>query len=79
MKLQELNLRPCLVGNRRALFHTWEQFANVVPPGMAIGSAPGGQVATMFGIVEYEDGTVDEVQPKMIRFVDIATDMEGVH
>ena len=73
------HLRPCVVGNKLALFHTWEQFANVVPPGMAIGSAPGGQVATMFGIVEYEDGSIDEVQPKTIRFVDIATDMTEIH
>lgn len=71
-KLEGLNVRPCLVGNRKALFHTWEQFANVIAPAAMIGGHPGGQVAQVFAIVEYEDGTVSQEHASSIRFLDIA-------
>lgn len=62
--------RPCMVGDRRALFHGWEEKAWTVPDGLAAGSAPGGQVKMSVAIVEYEDGSVDEVAPLQIRFID---------
>lgn len=34
------------------------------------GGCPEGQISIVFGIVEYEDGSVDEVRPAQIRFVD---------
>ena len=37
-----------------------------------IGGHPGGQVSGTFAIVEYEDGTVHEVEPTQIQFVDNA-------
>lgn len=62
--------RPCTVNGRKATFHTWEHKAWVVAPGISIGSHPGGQIAITFGIVEYEDGTVHEVYPSEIIFID---------
>ena len=37
-----------------------------------IGGHPGGQISGTFAIVEYEDGTIHEVEPTQIRFVDNA-------
>lgn len=34
------------------------------------GVRPEGQMSMIFGLVEYEDGTMDEVNPSQIRFVD---------
>lgn len=34
------------------------------------GGHPGGQISATFGLVEYEDGTMHEVEPQNIRFVD---------
>lgn len=63
-------VRPCIVTQngeeKKALFHMWEFFAKPV----AIGSCPEGQMSMIFGLVEYEDGTMGEVNPSQIRFVD---------
>lgn len=48
----------------KALFHCWNY--------RLIGGHPGGQVSGTFAIVEYEDGTIHEVEPTQIRFVDNA-------
>ena len=34
------------------------------------GGCPEGQMSMIFGLVEYEDGTMGEVNPSQIRFVD---------
>jgi len=65
-------VRPCLVKGKQALFHTWEQFANIIAPSLARGGQGGGQVAWVNGIVEYEDGTIEQVAPTDIKFVDIS-------
>lgn len=62
--------RPCLVKKRRALFHRWEDRAETVGQSMLKGGPPAGQLWTVFGIVEYEDGTVEEVYPHEIKFID---------
>lgn len=62
--------RPCMVDDRCAIFHGWEEKAWTVPDGLTPGSAPGGQVKMSLAVVEYEDGTVDEVSPARIRFTD---------
>lgn len=64
------DLRPCVVGKdkRPALFHCWEQRAEVLEPAIAIGGHTGGQMSITFGIVEYEDGRVSEVYPYEIVF-----------
>lgn len=67
-------LRPCLVagqgGTSRALFHCWSNKAYVVPPSLLKGGHTGGQVWTTYGIVEMEDGSVFEVLPSSIEFLD---------
>lgn len=61
--------RPCEVGDRHGYFHCWEQYSDVITPGLAIGSHPGGQFSRIFGIVEFEEG-VERVDPTQIKFLD---------
>lgn len=74
--------RPCVVkGDKeiykdckgeqvRALFHCWsEKFWTIKNPYM-IEQYTAGQMSMLFGIVEYEDGTLDEVEPSRIQFLD---------
>ncbi|MDE5671451.1 MAG: hypothetical protein K2J59_08330 [Eubacterium sp.] len=63
-------LRPCLVNEKQAFFHKWINFSKPVEAGLTIGSAPAGIIAYTLGLVEYEDGQVDEVSPKTIKFLD---------
>ena len=51
--------RPCIVNGKKALFHRWNEYINVVKESKYI-----------FGMVEYEDGTVEEVAPHLIKFLD---------
>lgn len=64
--------RPCLVAGKRAIFHRWADNARpVVPRGMdATDTDVRYQCATVHGIVEYEDGTVQRVWPSEIQFID---------
>ena len=62
------DLRPCIVKGKPAAFHRWADKAQVISPGMTIGSHPGGQLWQVVGIVEYADGTVCECYPNEIRF-----------
>lgn len=67
-------VRPCIVKQngeeKKALFHIWNNFAKPVAADVYAGGCPEGQISIVFGIVEYEDGSVDEVRPAQIRFVD---------
>lgn len=67
-------VRPCIVTQngeeKKALFHMWNNFAKPVAADVYAGGCPEGQISIVFGIVEYEDGNVDEVRPAQIRFVD---------
>ena len=67
-------LRPCYVNKKKgickALFHTWEHYSTVIDAGLMVGSHPAGQISVLYGIVEYEDGTIDRVDPSMIHFCD---------
>ena len=56
----------------KALFHCWSHRSEVVGESYLRGGHPGGQVSGTFAIVEYEDGTVHEVELQNIRFVDNA-------
>lgn len=56
----------------KALFHCWNYHSELHDASMMIGGHPGGQVSGTFAIVEYKDGTVHEVEPTRIRFVDNA-------
>lgn len=76
MQSIEINfgVRPCIVKQngeeKKALFHIWNNFAKPVAADVYAGGCPEGQISIVFGIVEYEDGSVDEVRPAQIRFVD---------
>lgn len=76
MQNLEINfgVRPCIVTQngeeKKALFHMWNNFAKPVAADVYAGGCPEGQISIVFGIVEYEDGSVDEVRPAQIRFVD---------
>jgi hypothetical protein len=55
-----IDYRPCIVEEHKALFHMWSQRCTPV----------GGTLQYTIGIVEYEDGTVHECYPNVIRFCD---------
>lgn len=70
--------RPCIVTTKKgrgyerkkALFHCWNFRSELHGASPLIGGHSAGQVSETFGIVEYEDGTVHEVFPTQIMFVD---------
>lgn len=66
----EIELRPCSVGDKKALFHMWDEVKQIVPPSNMIGGHGGGVVSETFGIVELQDGTVKECYPNEIKFLD---------
>lgn len=70
----KFEVRPCIVNKnneeKKALFHMWGNFAKPVTADLYIGGCPEGQMSMIFGLVEYEDGTMGEVNPSQIRFVD---------
>lgn len=64
------NLRPCIVrtkdGEKKAVFHRWEQRVDAINPD---GSAGSGNTEC-FGIVELEGGRVVRRYPGQITFAD---------
>ena len=69
---QESEYRPCYVNGRRGLFHRW---ANIARPQLPKGQEPGEnaryfQYRNTHAIVEFEDGTVELVWPRDIKFAD---------
>lgn len=74
----EAELRPCLVDGKRALWHEWTTRWEIVPPSIMTGGHGGGQVCASLALVEYEDGTVAEVYPSRIRFLDTVCKMASV-
>lgn len=72
----KLPLRPCMVAickggkEKKALFHCWSQWSDVVGESILKGGHKGGQISETYGIVEFEDGTVQRVYPNLIRFLD---------
>ena len=63
-------MRICLVKNREAIFHCWEQVSEVMQPSLMRGGNFGGTLRYTVGIVEYKDGKVDRVAPDDIVFQD---------
>lgn len=63
-------LRPCLVDGKKALFHRWYEYSNVIEPSLLIGGGSGGEIKILFGIIEDESGQVRKVDPTSIRFTD---------
>lgn len=70
----EHKLRPCYIlsknEKKKALFHCWSHISDVVGASPMVGGHPGGTVAYPVGIVELEDGSVKEVEPTYIVFID---------
>jgi len=65
-------LRPCKVKGKdkeeKGWFHGWEHWSNVVGESAMIGGHSAGQISQVFGLVEFEDGTVKRIQPYDIVF-----------
>lgn len=62
--------RPCMVGDKRALFHRWEDKSEIVPPSNLRGGHCGGVVRCSLAIVEFEDWHIAEAYPHNVRFLD---------
>lgn len=63
--------RPCLIDEKtKALFHRWECWSEIIPPSPMVGGHAGGVIQGDFGIVELENGQVEKVLPRQIRFTD---------
>lgn len=60
-------MRVCNVDGRTGYFHCWEQYSDVISPGLTVGSHPGGQFSRVFGLVEF-DGKIERVEPTKIIF-----------
>lgn len=53
----------------KGTFHCWEYYSKIVAPSLLKGGHAGGQISQVFGIVEFEDGSVKRVQPYNIKFI----------
>lgn len=53
-------------------FHTWG-IESYVTNGYLVGTTAG-QISTLYGVAEYEDGTVHRVPPECITFTDRAVE-----
>lgn len=65
----EYKTRSCTVDGESGYFHCWEQYADVIAPGLTIESQQGGQFSKIFGIVEFAN-RVERVDPYRIKFTD---------
>ena len=63
-------LRPCLVNGKKALFHTWEECADIIQPSPMVGGHNGGVIKYTTGIIEDETGRIYRVSPTSIQFLD---------
>lgn len=68
-KLAKSGLRLCVVDDEYGWFHLWENYAEVIEPGIMIGSSQGGQFSRIYGIVEFNHG-VERILPSKIKFID---------
>jgi hypothetical protein len=69
-------LRPCEVKFRgevkKALFHKWMTYAEIIKPSLMIEGDKGGQLQCDQAIVELENGLVTIILPWEVKFVDNA-------
>lgn len=65
-----MDKRECIANDKVALFHTFEQYSEIVPPSLMARGHSGGVIAEIFAIVEYEDGTVGRVRISSLQFTD---------
>lgn len=64
------HLRTCRFKNKNHLFHCFEQCSHVVPPSIAVGGYPAGQISQVFALIEDESGNIKRVDPTEIKFTD---------
>lgn len=64
------HLRTCRFKNNNYLFHCFEQCSHVVPPSIAVGGYPAGQISQVFALIEDESGNIKRVDPTDIKFTD---------
>lgn len=65
-----LESRPCYYKGRKAVFHKWSQYSNIIPPSPMVGGHGGGVVSGTMAIIETCNGVVLEVYPMEIQFAD---------
>lgn len=68
-------LRPCYIvgeNNKRikGLFHCWNHISEVICPSLMIGGHTGGVIAHTSAIVELADGSITNIRPESIFFLD---------
>lgn len=68
--ISQSEYRVCIVDGKNALFHTWEIKRQIIEPSLMQGGHNGGTVQATLAIVEFEDGTIEEVYPYRIKFLD---------
>lgn len=61
MNIMNDSRRSCYVDNRKAIFHRWVDTSFPKDKGF---------ILQTLALVEYEDGSVQQVQPKKIKFAD---------
>ena len=71
------DVRPCLIGSEKALWHKWVDKSEIVPPSMLRGGHGGGMVADTFALIEYEGGSVQLVRATDVIFLDGCQKFQG--
>src|SRR5574343_874061 len=66
----EKKFRPCTVKDKRGVFHGWFQYDGVRMNGH--GRIIDGNIKFLSGLVEFEDGSIQRVEPENIKFEDNA-------
>ena len=64
----ETKFRPCIVKDKRGVFHGWFQYDGVRLNNS--GKMIDGNIKFLSGLVEFEDGSVERVEPENIKFSD---------
>lgn len=64
------HLRTCRYNDENYLFHCFEYRSSVVPPSIAVGGYPAGQISQVFALIEDESGNIKRVDPTDIKFTD---------
>ena len=66
-----MEYRPCEVNGKKAMFHEWVQTATLILADNLRAGTPAGQLVNVFGIIEYEDGSVRLEYPNNVVFTDL--------
>lgn len=73
LQIKGPDLRPCIVnGHKRALLHFFFVRAWTHGESAMIGGFTAGQEAHPSALVEYEDGSMDTLEPQRVRMLDSA-------